>query len=373
MNPRKNIERRPSNSFSSSFEEQRRESEVEHDRIAAILANLADAVLVVDSQGETVLTNAAYGRLFGATSGFIPLDETGEPLPSQDWPQHRAARAESFTQAFTLPGQDGARRWFESNAQPVPGVDGATWGVLVIRDITDRTVRHQQEQFLAMAAHELRTPLTALSGRLQLLNRRLAQSSVEDRVRKDAAHALEQAGRLETHIHLLLDATRVQTGQLTLNCAPLDLVALVQEVASLAQPLARSQIIEVALPDHAVMIDGDAHRLEQVLLNLLTNAITHAPGTERIALRLLTQEDVALIEVEDAGPGIAEEDLPHVFTRFFQTGPTRIARSGLGLGLYIAQEIVTAHGGAITVRSTMGEGTTFTVQLPLHRVADDTT
>jgi signal transduction histidine kinase len=246
----------------------------------------------------------------------------------------------------------------------VPGGDGATGGVLVIRDITDRSLRHQQEQFLAMAAHELRTPLTALSGRLQLLIRRLAQISVEDRVRQEAAHALEQARRMEAHIHELLDATRVQVGQLTLDRAPLDLVALVQEVASLAQPLAANRSIDVVAPDHPVMVDGDAHRLQQVLLNLLTNAITHAPETERIAVRLMTEEDVAVIEVADAGPGIPEEDLLHVFTRFFQTGSTRAARSGLGLGMYISPEIVTAHGGTITARSTVGEGSTFTVRLP---------
>jgi two-component system CheB/CheR fusion protein len=375
--------------MATSLDEQRRAGEVEHARLAAILANLADAVLVVDMQGEAILTNAAYDRLFGAMAGFTPQDEAGQPLSPEEWPQQRAARGESFTQAFTLPGQDGTRRWFESNAQPVPGSDGASWGVLVIRDITDRSLRRQQEQFLAMAAHELRTPLTALSGRLQLLIRRLAQSDAEERARQEAAHALEQARRLETHIHELLDATRVQIGQLSLNRAPLDLVVLVQEVASLARPLAEGRTIDVAVPDQPVMVDGDAHRLEQVLLNLLTNAVTHAPGTERIAVRLssessvvsrqssntthgrslgtrLTTPDhpVAMIEVEDTGPGIAEEDLPHVFTRFFQTGSTRTARSGLGLGLYIAQEIITAHGGTITARSTVGEGTTFTVRLP---------
>ena len=343
---------------------------MEHDRLAAILDNLVDAVLVLDTQGNVILTNAAYDRLFGATAAFTPQDEAGQPLPPEVWPQHRAAQGESFTQAFTLPSQDGARRWFESNAQPVPGADGMPWGVLVIRDITDRSLRHQQEQFLAMAAHELRTPLTALSGRLQLLIRRLAQTGVEDRVRQEAVHALEQARRLETHIHELLDATRVQVGQLTLNRVPLDLAPLVRQVVDLAQPLATGQTIDVTLPDHPVMIDGDEHRLQQVLLNLLTNAITHAPGTERIGVRLMTEEDAALIEVEDTGPGIAEEDLPRVFTRFFQTGPSRTARSGLGLGLFITQEIVTAHHGTITAKSTIGEGTTFTVQLPLDRGAD---
>jgi two-component system, chemotaxis family, CheB/CheR fusion protein len=350
--------------MASELEERRRASEVEHARLEAILANMADAVLVVDRQGEVVLTNAAYDRLFGATAGFTPQDEAGQPLSPQEWPQHRAAQGESFSQVFTLPGQDGTRHWFESNAQPVPGADGAPWGVLVIRDITDRSLRHQQEQFLAMAAHELRTPLTALSGRLQLLIRRLAQNGAEERVRQEAAHALEQARRMETHIHELLDATRVQIGQLTLNRAPLDLVPLVREVTDLARPLTMGQNIDVTLPDSPVMVEGDAHRLEQVLLNLLTNAINYAPGTERIGVCVATEEDVVVIEVEDAGPGIAEEDLPRVFTRFFQTVPTRAARSGLGLGLYIAQEIVIAHGGTITARSTVGEGTTFTVRLP---------
>ncbi|HEX2282226.1 MAG TPA: ATP-binding protein, partial [Thermomicrobiales bacterium] len=120
-----------------------------------------------------------------------------------------------------------------------------------------------------------------------------------------------------------------------------------------------------AAPDHPVMVDGDEHRLQQVVLNLLSNAITHAPETERIDVRLLAEEDVAVIEVEDAGPGIAEEDLPRVFTRFFQTGSTRTARGGLGLGLYITREIVTAHGGTIAASSTVGEGSTFTVRLPV--------
>ncbi|MDF2759128.1 MAG: hypothetical protein K0S99_1760 [Thermomicrobiales bacterium] len=316
--------------MASELEERRRASEVEHARLEAILANLADAVLVVDGQGKVILTNAAYDRLFGEV--FTPQNEAGQPLAPQDWPQHRAAQGDSFTQVFTLPGQDGTRHWFESNAQPVPGAEGAPWGVLVIRDITDRSLRHQQEQFLAMAAHELRTPLTALSGRLQLLIRRLAQNGAEERVRQEAAHALEQARRLETHIHELLDATRVQIGQLTLGRDALDLVLLVREVTDLARPLAVGQTIDVTLPDSPVMVEGDAHRLEQVLLNLLTNAINYAPGTERIGVRLLTEGDVALIEVEDAGPGIAEEDLPRVFTRFFQTGASWEARNGLGLG-----------------------------------------
>jgi two-component system CheB/CheR fusion protein len=350
--------------LASTLDAQRRDGEVERTRLEAILATMSDAVLVINDTGGVLLRNAAYERLFGDTAEIRPEDETGQPLPDEMWPQRRALRGEAFTLSFTLPGADGSRRWFECNGQQVQRGDGNPWGVLVIRDITERSLRRQQEQFLAMAAHELRTPLTALSGRLQLLLRRLGNAQVDDRLRQDAAHALEQARRLETHIHELMDATRAQFGQLVVERVPVDLTTLVREAADIAQPLARGQRIEVTVPEQAVVIAGDPHRLEQVLLNLLTNAITHAPDTERIDIRLEHHLGEAVISVQDQGPGISEEDLPQIFTRFFQSRQRRPGHDGLGLGLFIAQEIVSAHGGTIEVTSTIGEGTTFAVRLP---------
>ncbi len=157
------------------LEGQQQAIETERARLAAILSNMGDAVLVVDAQGAMILTNMAYDELFGTAVDFVPEDESGKPLPVEVWPVTRAAAGESFTLSFTLTGPDRARRWFESRAQPVPGNDGQPWGVLVIRDITERSLRRQQEQFVAIAAHELRNPLAALSGRLQLLTRRLAR------------------------------------------------------------------------------------------------------------------------------------------------------------------------------------------------------
>ncbi len=108
-------------------------------------------------------------------------------------------------------------------------------------------------------------------------------------------------------------------------------------------------------------------------VNLLTNALTYAPDTERVELRLTREANMALIEVQDQGPGIPDDILPHIFSRFFQTGTARAthgASGGLGLGLFIAQQIVTAHGGTIEATSTLGEGTTFTVRLPLMEVPE---
>ena len=112
------------------------------------------------------------------------------------------------------------------------------------------------------------------------------------------------------------------------------------------------------------VVSGDTTRLSQVVLNLLTNAVTYAADGERIDVRLRREEDAALLEVQDDGPGIAATVLPHLFDRFDQAVQPS-ARDGLGVGLFITRELVRAHGGAIEVRSTEGEGATFTVRLPL--------
>ena len=152
--------------------------------------------------------------------------------------------------------------------------------------------------------------------------------------------------------------------------APVNLTALVSEVAEVAQPLARGQRIEISVPEPAVVIEGDAHRLEQVFLNLVNNAITHAPDTERIDIRLEQNEGEALVSVQDQGTGIPEEDLPQILPDSSRAGSGR--PTAAWTRLFIAQEIVGAHGGTIEARSTVGEGTTFTVRLPLGRTSDAT-
>lgn len=352
-------------SMTVALEAQRKEVDAERSRLAAILATMSDAVLVVDPDDKVVLSNAACDRLFTETGDFVPEDDAGNPLPEPLWPRRRAARGETFTMPFTRLDADGVRHWYESAGQPAQGSDGESWGVLVIRDITDRSLRRQHEQFLAVAAHELRTPLAVLSGRLQLLLRRLSGSEIDDRLKEHATLALEQARRLEVDVNELLDAARMQFGQLVLEREPLDLASVVHESVSMAQPLAAGQELHAEITDAPLLVEGDRRRLQRVLLNLITNAITYAPETERIVVRLGRAGNEALIDVRDTGPGIPEDALERIFSRFARGVAGRSEKGGLGLGLFIAREIVTAHGGAIEAASTPGEGTTMRVRLPL--------
>ena len=345
-------------------------SEERRARLEAILAGMGDAVLVVDAADRPLLHNAAYARLFGSADAPFPAaDATGLPLPPGTAPRERLARGGAFADEFTL-AADGVTRWFEAVGTPIRDPEGRLqWGVLVIRDITARSLQRLQDEFLALASHELRSPLAALGGYVQLIARAL-----DDRVAGDAALArpLRQAGtareqveRLDRLVGDLTDVARLQSGRLTLQRAPAQLDAIAARAVELAQTIAPDRTIRLDIGDPPFPVDGDTARLEQALLNLLTNALRHAPGSA-IDVRLRRAGDTAALEVRDDGPGIPAVALPDLFSRFYQVRRgERAAGGGLGLGLFIAREIVVAHGGTIAVASVEGAGSTFTIRLPL--------
>jgi two-component system CheB/CheR fusion protein len=334
----------------------------ERHRLAAILASMADAVLVVDTHAEPVLTNAAFVQTFGQT--LPPLEgASGQPLPARASPQRLVARGETFTYPFTIAGQDGARRWFEATGQPILGDAGIEGGVVVIRDVTDRSLRQLQEQFVALTGHEFRTPLTALRGSLELLQRVVPNGDGQDpRLNRYLSIGLEQARLLSDLVQDLADVVRMQTGQLTIVPADVDLAEVVQAAVELARTIPDAQEIKVDVATGPLVISGDRRRLQQVVLNLLANAIQHGSSAEGATVRLRGENEHAVLEVIDHGPGIPPEERQRVFERFYSAD--RPGGSGLGLGLYLVQAIVTAHGGTVQVESPNEHGTTFVVRFP---------
>jgi two-component system, chemotaxis family, CheB/CheR fusion protein len=335
----------------------------------ATLTAMSDAVIVVAPDDTLELANAAFDRFFGPSRTFVPEDELGQPLPEADWPQHRAANGESFTMLFTLRQSDGTRRWYEGSGQPllINGVQQG--GVVVIRDVTDRSLRHLQEQFLAVAGHELRTPLTALSLSIDLAARQIERSG-DERLQQHIARAAQQTRRLTELAHEIVDVVRLSSASLQIERTPIDLSDLTRRVVDTIQIIAGEQPVTLLGDDAPLVISGDARRIEQVLLNLLVNAITFSGGNGPIEISLRQADGFSEVEVRDQGPGIPAHVLPHVFDRFYRVDDERSAREGLGLGLFIAREIVTAHEGQIEVDSTMGSGATFTVRLPLVAASD---
>jgi heavy metal sensor kinase len=222
----------------------------------------------------------------------------------------------------------------------------------------------QIRQFSADASHELQTPVTILKGELEVALR--APRSPET-YQRHLHSALEEVDRIAILVDGLLLLARADAGVLRLDHRPVDLLQLVQEVYDQTRVLADTQHVTLDLgPVEPVIIVGDYERLRQLLLNLLHNGIKYTPPGGRVTLSLQAGDDGILLRVADTGIGCASEEQQRIFQRFYRTAEARVQdHRGSGLGLCIVQSIAEAHAGSVHIDSTPGQGTTFTVRLPL--------
>lgn len=230
-----------------------------------------------------------------------------------------------------------------------------------------------RDVFLSVASHELKTPLTSLMANVQLFIQRATRDhSLNDRDKRTLGIILEQTGRLNHLIGALLDISRLQNGKLTIQREPMDLAELVKRLVHEVQPTLERHTITLDDYPGALPLFGDEIRLEQVIQNLLQNAIKYSPKGGTIIVRVGMEDGMAFVAVTDQGIGIPQNALPHLFDRFFQV-PNAYQRniSGMGLGLYIVREIVGLHGGTIDVHTVEGQGSTFTVKLPIQEPPKD--
>jgi two-component system CheB/CheR fusion protein len=298
-------------------------------------------------------------------------DPAGSPLPFDQTPQQRAARGEAFTMSFVLTDPDGARRWYEAIGQPTPGGTDTQRGVITIRDITERSLRHMQDEWLALAGHELRTPLTALQASIQLAARALPDGDGNQRTRRHLDQSVHHVRRIGALVEQMIDTARIQSTRIGITQTDQALAPIVEQAVETARTLSPNQPIRLTLPGETLHVSVDASRIEQVLLNVLTNAIAYASKGEAIDVRVCKTEQQVEIEVEDRGPGIPPEQLDSIFNRYQRVDrPSRQSLRGLGLGLFIAREIMSEHEGTISARSVVGEGSILTLRLPLIQDPD---
>jgi signal transduction histidine kinase len=260
------------------------------------------------------------------------------------------------------------------NAAPVTAPDGAMLaGVLAFQDVTPlKEVDRIKDEFLSVASHELKTPLTPLLGLTQLMLRSL------DRGRPPAPNQLaanlrsihRQATHMSELVNDLLDVSRIQAGRLELHLHPLDLVALAAEVLERFQSLQAAsdpRRLRLQTPEQSLTGAWDRTRLDQVLTNLVSNAIKYSPAGSEVKLSIEPRGERVRISVRDEGIGVPKHELARLFEPFFRASNASVRNySGVGLGLHITREIVTLHGGTISVESEESKGSTFIVDLPVH-------
>jgi signal transduction histidine kinase len=246
-------------------------------------------------------------------------------------------------------------------------LEQAEGGLRANAETLQATIRGKDE-FIATVSHELRTPMTSILGWARML----ALGGLDDELQREALGSIERSIRSQAKlIEDLLDDARIASGKLQLDRRPLDLVAVVDEAVTLIRPVAEAKGITLSFDATPAQCQtqGDPIRIQQVISNIVGNAIKFTPQDGRIAVRLRRDASDALIEITDSGPGISPALLPHVFDRFRQAKLASDRQSGLGLGLTIARELVEMHGGSIHAASDgEGKGATFTVRLPVQEV-----
>lgn len=288
----------------------------------------------------------------------------------------------------TTPAQPGVERYWLANYYPLKAETGESIGInITLQEITDRLqaerergqilaeaqaartaaeeANRSKDEFVAVIAHELRSPINSVAGWAQLLRMRKFDPATVDR----ALEAIERGTQTQVQlIEDLLDISRIACGTLRLTFAPLNLTTVIQAAISLVRPMADAKQIKLETQFTAIaQIYGDLNRLQQIVVNLLTNAIKFSPEHGRVTITIELVAQQVQIQVRDSGKGIDPKFLPHIFERFQQAQKNSGSKDGLGLGLAIVKNLVELHNGTITAESAGFErGATFTVWLPLH-------
>lgn len=339
-------------------------------------------VWVTDVEGRMVYANSRWEEFTGIAAAKFGSGDWEKVIHPDDFPKTVAAWREAgakgapYEAEFRVRGKDGRYRWVLRRAAPVRHDDGNVirWiGVSV--DISDQKRLEQElraaievrDQFLAVCSHELKTPLTLLELHAESFKRKYVRGNPADLTGEALQKYFDRLDnhlkRLDRRINDMLDISRISTGRLDVVLEEIDLVAQTRAALENLAPELENTAAALSLAEEGpVACAGDPHRIEQVIANLVENALKYGKG-KPVEIRVHSDRTSAILEVRDRGPGIAPENQKRIFGRF-ERAADGTGVSGLGLGLFIASEIVAAHRGEISLTSRPGEGSVFTVRLP---------
>lgn len=352
-----------------------RDLQHERDHLSSVLRSMTDSVISFDAEGEVILTNPQGQHLLDEWSSVDWLDE--------ETPERDAHVPGPLREAFRVCMKSGKEMTVKVHVKsgvwsvvmtPLAATDSVRGVVAVLRDVTEEfRVDKMRKDFVANVSHEIRTPLSMVQGYSEALLDDIAASPEERRELVQVIH--DESLRMGRLVKDLLDLARMEAGHLEMTFQPVDINSLLSRVYRKFAALAKERNINLTKSDEnpALILEaGDGDRLEQVLTNLMDNALRHTPSGASITLDAAridgAKGDYLEIKVADEGQGIPREDLPYIFERFYKADKARkrdTNTGGTGLGLAIVKNLIEAHTGTIQAISEQGKGTTFTIKLPV--------
>ncbi|EDM38009.1 multi-sensor hybrid histidine kinase [Pedobacter sp. BAL39] len=266
---------------------------------------------------------------------------------------------------YPIRWRDGSVHWIQAHGRPRYDENGkADRMVGMTMDITEAKLFEQRkDDFLSIASHELKTPITSLKASLQLLERMKNKPYSEMHIRliEQSAKSMNKLGYM---VDELLNMSKLNRDQLNLEKSTFNLHDLMSMCCNHVRLEGKYELMLEG--EKELLVHADEHRIDQVIVNFVNNAVKYAPESYQIRLKISSKDNVAKVLVSDSGPGIDGEVLPNLFDRYYRASHSEKSYNGLGLGLYICKEIITKHGGEIGVESVLGQGSTFWFTLPVE-------
>lgn len=336
----------------------------EKEQLSSILSSMADGVITFNRDGTILITNPPADRFlqywYYELGGF---NSDSEVIPPEVMELFQQAVDTEKEQIGEISFQ--GRHWVIL-VSPLYSNRFIRGAVAVLRDMTEeRQLDKMRKDFIANVSHELRTPISMLQGYSEAIVDDIAESQEE---KKEMAKVIyDESLRMGRLVNELLDLARMEAGHLQLTMEEINISSFINRIIHKFQGLAKDNEIQLfaEIENGITSISFDPDRIEQVLTNLIDNAIRHTPKGGSVKLSVSSEDTGIMIRVKDSGSGIPEDDLPFVFERFYKADKARTrGRAGTGLGLAIAKNIIDSHRGHISVQSKLGQGTTFSFLLP---------
>ncbi|MFL6558007.1 MAG: two-component system histidine kinase PnpS, partial [Bacillus sp. (in: firmicutes)] len=356
------------NMLAENLQELIKTKEMQQDRLSALIENMGAGLVLIDSRGYINLINKGFIDIFHVKPTDY-LNKLYYEVIEYEEICHLVAevfRTEKKVSEQLLVPLSIERRYFVVYGVPILGTNNVWKGVLLVfHDITEiKKLEQMRKDFVANVSHELKTPVTSIKG----FTETLMDGAMNNKETLEAflSIILKESDRLQTLIQDLLELSKIEQHGFRLNIQEIDLHAVLADVITMLNGKAEAKNIQLELDckQNQVLIQGDTDRLKQVFINLIGNAINYTPYEGAVRILLSEQDDNVRIRVKDSGVGISKEEIPRIFERFYRVDRARSRNSGgTGLGLAIVKHLVEAHHGNISVRSNLGKGSEFIIEL----------